>query len=65
MTQMGPGNWFITSCIINEFEKFDKNRNIACAKTSPISEKGDVCAQATEILHLLLCLLFLLLMLIF
>ena len=21
MTQMGPGNWFNTSCIINEFEK--------------------------------------------
>ena len=22
MTQMGSGNWFITSCIINAFEKY-------------------------------------------
>jgi len=34
VTQMGPGNWFITSCIINEFEepysKMAENRLFFC-----------------------------------
>ena len=35
MTQMGPGNWFITSCIINEFENFNSKRGHVCGSGTP------------------------------